>query len=72
MKSRCYSPEDGNYQFYGAKGISVCEEWKEDFKAFYDWAISNGWVEGSKVTRVNKAGDHSPENSVVTPAEVTL
>jgi hypothetical protein len=32
---RCCSPQNPAYQFYGARGITICDEWKNDFAAFY-------------------------------------
>lgn len=43
MISRCYYKKDINYHNYGGRGITVCKEWLNDFKVFYDWAILNGW-----------------------------
>lgn len=39
MKARCYNVNNSHYSSYGAKGVTVCDEWKTDFKCFYDWAI---------------------------------
>ena len=36
MKKRCYNPHDARYHRYGGRGIMVCDEWKENFIAFYD------------------------------------
>jgi len=36
MKSRCYSRLDPGYKNYGGRGIAVCHEWRDDFKAFHD------------------------------------
>ena len=49
IKQRCYNPNSKFFCIFGAKGIKVCEEWKNDFKAFYDWAIASGWQEGFKL-----------------------
>lgn len=27
MKQRCYNPRNQHYKWYGAKGITLCEEW---------------------------------------------
>jgi hypothetical protein len=40
---RCYNKKSPAYRNYGARGVRVCDEWRYDFKAFYDWCISNGW-----------------------------
>lgn len=46
MLDRCYNPNSNSYHKYGAKGVIVCEEWKNSFKSFYDWAITNNWKQG--------------------------
>lgn len=40
----------------------MCDEWKNDFQAFYDWAISNGYKEGLSVDRINNNGNYEPNN----------
>jgi hypothetical protein len=65
MKDRCYSPTAENYYNYGAKGITVCEEWispSTGIKNFITWAESNGWNRGLQLDRENNNGDYSPEN----------
>ena len=34
MIQRCYNPKSPAYKYYGAKGIDVCNEWKESFDCF--------------------------------------
>ena len=34
-KQRCHNPKSSKYKWYGARGISVCDEWKNDFEAFF-------------------------------------
>lgn len=46
MISRCYDSTDVCFKNYGAKGVIICEEWRNDPKVFYDWAINNGWQQG--------------------------
>lgn len=51
IKQRCYNPKNIAYKRYGAVGIIMSDEWKNDFKKFYDWAIDNGWKEGLEVDK---------------------
>jgi len=52
---RCYNPHTPNYPMYGGKGVSVCDEWRNDFKTFYDWALANGWERGMHIDKDHKA-----------------
>lgn len=39
MKTRCYVTTAANYKNYGAKGVTVCDSWKDDFQAFAKWYV---------------------------------
>lgn len=70
MKSRCYNSNDTHYKYYGARGISVCEEWKDDFVAFQKWAYENGYFEDKTakgkniltIDRIDTNGNYKPSN----------
>lgn len=62
MKRRCYKQSDRAYRWYGAHGVTVCDEWKENFKCFYDWAIVNGYKKGLELDRENVLLGYSPTN----------
>lgn len=62
MKKRCYRKENSNYKYYGERGITVCDEWKKDYKAFKSWAIANGYKEGLTLDRINSNGNYEPSN----------
>ncbi len=62
MKRRCYSSKCRAYKDYGARGISVCEEWEKSFISFYEWAISNGWEKGLRLDRKDNDGIYEPSN----------
>jgi len=62
MLSRCYNTKDKSYKDYGGRGIKVCNEWKEDFMLFYEWAKNSGYDEALTIDRINVNGDYCPEN----------
>lgn len=61
MKQRCSNPKSVSYQYYGAKGISVCDAW-ENFVEFYEWAIASGYADNLTIDRLNSNGNYEPSN----------
>lgn len=62
IKTRCYNQNACNYCYYGGRGIVVCDEWKRDFSAFYDWAMKHGYNDSLSIDRINNDGMYSPDN----------
>ena len=62
MKNRCANPNADNYSFYGGRGIKVCDEWRDDFVPFRDWAMANGYADNLTLDRIDNDGDYSPSN----------
>ena len=62
MKHRCYCTGQTSYRYYGGRGITVCDEWRNDFKEFYDWAMSNGYSDELTLDRVESSGNYEPTN----------
>jgi hypothetical protein len=62
MNDRCERKNAQNYQYYGARGISVCDEWRDDFQAFYDWAVSHGYADDLSIDREDVNGNYEPSN----------
>lgn len=62
MKNRCNNPKQKEYQHYGGRGITVCDEWLHDFQAFYDWAMANGYKDGLTIDRIDNNKGYSPDN----------
>ncbi|MBQ4050236.1 MAG: AP2 domain-containing protein [Oscillospiraceae bacterium] len=62
MKNRCTNPNNPSYKWYGARGIAVCAEWQENFKAFYEWSIKHGYSEVLSIDRIDVNGNYCPEN----------
>ena len=61
MRQRCNNPNSSNFYKYGARGISVCEEW-DSFIAFQDWAFLTGYAENLTLDRIDNDGDYEPLN----------
>ena len=59
---RCLNTNDKAYRRYGGRGITVCEEWRDSFEAFRDWAIANGYQDDLTIDRINNDGPYSAEN----------
>lgn len=70
IHGRCLNPNDKSYKNYGGRGIKICDEWKNDFFAFYNWAYANGYKEEKlenglnvlTIDRIDNNGDYCPEN----------
>jgi hypothetical protein len=59
MKQRCHNPKCSSYKYYGARGIKVCERWRNSFVDFYaDMGPSNGL----EIDRINNDGNYEPSN----------
>lgn len=61
MKKRCYNQNDSAYEYYGARGIAVCEEWVESFEAFFS-DMGHIPERGYTLERIDNDGDYCPEN----------
>ena len=62
MNYRCSNPNFKDHAIYYDRGITVCVEWKDDFKAFYDWAIANGYRDDLTIDRIDNDKGYSPDN----------
>lgn len=62
MKMRCYNPQNRSYPRYGGRGIKVCDEWLNDFKSFYEWAMNNGYADNLSIDRIEVSKGYFPEN----------
>lgn len=62
MVQRCYNSNNTCYRLYGGKGITICNEWRQDFKTFYDWALSHGYKPNLTIDRIDNNKGYYPEN----------
>ena len=62
MLNRCYRVADTGYPYYGAKGIKVCDEWREKPENFLNWALANGYSDTLTIDRIDTHGNYEPDN----------
>lgn len=61
MKSRCSNPKNRSYRWYGAKGVTVCEQWLKSFSEFFKH-VGKSPTEKHSLDRINTFGNYEPGN----------
>ena len=66
IKQRCLNKNNPSYKYYGARGVSICNDWL-DYSNFRSWAYKNGYKDDANfgkctIDRIDVNGDYSPEN----------
>ena len=67
MIQRTCNPNSPSYKNYGGRGITICDEWLNDFAAFRDWAMANGYDPDAPhgkctIDRIDNDGNYEPSN----------
>jgi hypothetical protein len=62
MKCRCNNSNHPSYKWYGARGISVAEEWQDSYICFKEWAMSHGYSDNLELERIDVNEGYSPKN----------
>lgn len=59
---RCENENNTRYKNYGGRGIKICDEWKNSFENFYNWAMANGYRDDLTIDRIDVNANYSPDN----------
>lgn len=62
INTRCCNDKSQAYESYGGRGIRVCDEWRNNYVAFRDWALSHGYTDNLTIDRKDNEGNYCPEN----------
>lgn len=60
MKSRCSNLDDTGYYLYGARGVTVCDQW-QTFEGFWG-DMGSTWQKGLSIDRIDSDGNYDPSN----------
>lgn len=62
LQKRCYNQNNLAYKYYKARGITVCDDWKNNFENFYNWSMNNGYNNNLSIDRIDVNGNYEPNN----------
>lgn len=60
MKQRCGNPKDKTFKYYGARGITVCDEWLNSFDTFLK--DMGPRPQGTSLDRIDNNKGYSKQN----------
>lgn len=70
IKQRCFNKNNKRYDSYGGRGITICEEWANNYLSFREWSYSNGYSDETlpsgrnklTIDRIDNNGNYEPKN----------
>ena len=64
---KCYTERHPSYPKFGAKGITVCDLWRNGVKDMHEWAVSNGWQKGDVIVLKDGQKEFNPTTCYIIP-----
>lgn len=61
IRERCYNKNNKAYQYYGERGIKLCDDWLQ-YENFFSWALEHGYKDGLQIDRIDTNKNYSPLN----------
>ena len=61
IKARCLNKNSKSYKNYGARGITICDEWL-CYENFHNWALRNGYKDNLSIDRIDNSKGYNPDN----------
>jgi hypothetical protein len=61
IKGRCHNQNNAAYQYYGGRGIVMCERWQNSFAEFYA-DMGDPPSDDASIDRINNSGNYEPGN----------
>ncbi len=69
INARCRNKNHIAYKYYGGKGITISNEWK-NYESFYFWAKNNGYEDLLTIDRKDSKGNYEASNCRWTTKEI--
>lgn len=61
VKRRCYRKTDKSFKWYGGRGISMCQRWRESYAAFLE-DMGRAPSRDHSIDRIDNNGNYTPDN----------
>lgn len=62
---KCYNEKHPTFKQFGAKGITVCDLWRNGVKDMHEWAIENGWEDGDILVLKENEKEFNPTSTII-------
>lgn len=72
IKQRCYNPKRKDYNRYGAIGVTMAPEWKDDSNTFITWCLDNGWTPDLHIDKDIKCNEQGISPTIYSPNTISF